>query len=149
KGDDSRGCASGWLAVLGPDDPGETLSRASIAPATARVYFPEETTATVFPRTPPGRAAPTRATLIRGRVHVRLDLQGVGQFVHLVEEPDDRQQFAIRLAVQPQPLHGGRVAVDSIVTAVGRRYRQGDDLLRQQIQFARPHDRLQPGPAEF
>src|SRR5262249_55111138 len=49
---------------------------------------------------------------------VRLDLVAVGQLVHQVEEPHHRQHLAEPLVVQPEPLHGGGVAVDSVASSV-------------------------------
>lgn len=82
------------------------------------------------------------------RQDVRLDLVGVGEAVHQVEQADDGQHLAQTLIIQTQPLHGGGVRIDSVTAIVGRRYGQGDDLLGQQIYFARPHDGLETRPAE-
>jgi hypothetical protein len=79
---------------------------------------------------------------------VRLDLVGVGEAVHQVEQPDDGQHFAQTLIVQTQPLHGGGVRVNSVATVVRRRHGQGDDLLGQEIDFARLHDGLEARPAQ-
>ena len=91
-----------------------------------------------------------RMTLSRGdRQNVRFDLVGVSQAVHQVEQADDGQHFAQSFAVQPQPLHGGGVRVDSVAAIVRRRHGQGDDLLGQQIDLARLHDGLEARPAHF
>src|SRR5262249_25625415 len=49
----------------------------------------------------------------RLRLDVRLDLQGVGELVHLVVQPDHRQHLAVRLGVQPELLRRRGVAVDA------------------------------------
>src|SRR4051794_41009884 len=48
------------------------------------------------------------------RADVRLDLQGIGELVHLVVKPDDRQHLPEAFRIESQFLHGGRVAVDAI-----------------------------------
>ncbi len=79
---------------------------------------------------------------------VRFYLVGISEAVHQVEQADDGQDFAQALVVQTQPLHGGRVGINSVTAIVGRRYGQGDDLLGQQIDLARTHDGFEARPAE-
>src|SRR5262245_31381092 len=52
--------------------------------------------------------------------NIRLDLVGVRQLVHGIEQPDDREHLPERLVVESELLHRGRVRVDAVVAAVGR-----------------------------
>ena len=71
---------------------------------------------------------------------------GIGETIHLVEQPDHGQHFSQGFRIEPEPLHGGGVRVDSVRATVGHGDRKRDDLLGQQIDLSRLHDGLEPGP---
>jgi hypothetical protein len=83
------------------------------------------------------------------RKYVRFHLVSVRQAIHLVEKADYSQDFSQAFIVQPQPLHGGGVRVDSVRAAVGNRDSQSNDFLGQQVDFAGPHDGLEPAPTKL
>lgn len=84
-----------------------------------------------------------------GREYVGFNLIRISQPIHLVKQPNYGQHFSQTFVVKPQPLHGGGVRVNSVRTTVGDGDSQRDDLFGQQVNFAWPHDRLEPGPAQL
>lgn len=84
---------------------------------------------------------------VRTRSYVRFDLVSVRDAVGAAEDVHHRDDLADGHVVQPEPLHGGAVGVDSVLAVVGDRDRQGDDLLGQQVELARFHNclKLLPG----
>src|SRR5690348_10351978 len=101
-------------------------------------------------RPPPWQTPETNSSALRSlRQDVRLDLIGVREFVHAVEQAYNCQNFAEARVVQPELLDRGRVRVDAVDAPVRGRDRQGDDLLGERIDLAGPHDGLQPRPAQF
>jgi hypothetical protein len=76
-----------------------------------------------------GRFESLVISLPSARQHIRFNLIRIGEAIHLVEQANHSQHFAQAFVVQPQPLHGGRVRVDSVRTAVGHGNGQGNDLL--------------------
>jgi len=82
------------------------------------------------------------------RQDVRLDLIGVGEAVHQIEQSDDGQHFAQTLIIQTEPLHGGSVRVDSVAAIIRRRHGQRDNLLGQEIDLTWLHDGFEACPAQ-
>ncbi len=78
--------------------------------------------------------------------HIRLHLKSIRQLVGLVEKCDDCHKLPKRLIVQPQPLHGGGVGVDSVVATVRDADGERNHLFRQRVQFARRHHALEFRP---
>ena len=78
--------------------------------------------------------------LIRVRGYIRFNLIGIGQAVGAVKHIHHGDDLSHCLIVQSEPLHGGAVGVDSVITVVGNGYRQGDDLFGQRIEFSGFHD---------
>jgi len=81
--------------------------------------------------------------LFRIRRYICFHLIGIGETVGAVEHIHYGDQFGDGLIVQPEPLHGGTVGVDSVGAVVGNGHRQGDDLLGQDIELAGFHHRFQ------
>jgi hypothetical protein len=78
--------------------------------------------------------------------NVRFDLIGVGDAVGATEHVHHGHDLADGLAVQPEPLHGGAVRMDSVLAVVGDRDRQGDDLLGAQVELGELHVDREPSP---
>src|SRR5262249_41095494 len=74
------------------------------------------------------------------RQDVGFDLVGVGKAVHLVIETSHRQHFTQRFCVEAQFLRRGRVGVDAVSAIVGRRHRQGDYFLCEQVYLPGLHN---------
>ena len=51
----------------------------------------------------------------------------------MIEKAHDGQHFSQTFGVESEPLHGGRMRINSIRTAVSDRYCQSNDLLGQQV----------------
>src|SRR6266545_1798864 len=66
---------------------------------------------------------------------VGLDAEPVHQLVETAEQLDDRHELKDPLVVQSQLLHRRSVDLQSVVAAVDRRHRHGDDLLGQPVEL--------------
>jgi len=81
--------------------------------------------------------------------NVWFHLVSIREPVHLVEQSNDRKEFAQPFLVESQPLHGGSVGVDSVRAAVGHGDCQRDNLLGQQVKLTGAHDCLEARPAQL
>lgn len=81
--------------------------------------------------------------------YIWLKLQAIGDAVGGVEEIHHCHDLDDGCVVQSQPLDRGRVRVDSIGAAVGRRNCQGNDLFGAQVELATQHHRFVLVPGGF
>ena len=88
------------------------------------------------------RAAKGAAQLVRIGAYIRLHLIGVSKAIGAIEDVHDRDDFGNTRIVQPEPLHGGAVGVNSVGAVIGDGHRQGDDFLGQRVKFPGFHDGL-------